>query len=52
MFYSITVYIGPICVYHMYPSILCNRGFPGSSVEKNPPANAGATGDVGSIPGL
>ena len=24
----------------------------GYSVEKNPPANAGDTGDVGSIPGL
>ena len=28
------------------------RGFPGSSVVKNPPANAGDAGDVGSIPGL
>ena len=52
MLHSITVYIGMICVYHMYQSILCNRGFPGSSVEKNPLANAGATGDMGSIPGL
>ena len=26
-------------------------GFPGSSVVKNPPANAGDTGDTGSIPG-
>ena len=26
-------------------------GFPGSSVLKNPPGNAGDTGDVGSIPG-
>ena len=26
-------------------------GFPGGSVLKNPPANAGATGDSGSIPG-
>ena len=26
-------------------------GFPGSSVVKNPPANAGDTGDLGSIPG-
>ena len=26
-------------------------GFPGGSVVKNPPANAGDTGDVGSIPG-
>ena len=28
------------------------QGFPGGSVVKNPPANAGDTGDVGSIPGL
>ena len=27
-------------------------GFPGGSVVKNLPANAGDTGDVGSIPGL
>ena len=27
-------------------------GFPGGSVVKNPPANAGAAGDAGSIPGL
>ena len=27
-------------------------GFPGSSAVKNPPANAGDTGDTGSIPGL
>ena len=27
-------------------------GLPGGSVVKNPPANAGDTGDVGSIPGL
>ena len=26
-------------------------GFPGDSVVKNLPANAGATGDMGSIPG-
>ena len=26
-------------------------GFPGGSVVKNPPANAGGTGDTGSIPG-
>ena len=26
-------------------------GFPGDSVVKNLPANAGATGDLGSIPG-
>ena len=27
------------------------EGFPGGSVVKNPPASAGDTGDVGSIPG-
>ena len=27
-------------------------GFPGDSVEKNPPANAGDTRDASSIPGL
>ena len=27
-------------------------GFPGSSVVKNPPAKAGAAGDMGLIPGL
>ena len=27
-------------------------GFPGGSVVKNPPANAGDTGDAGSIPEL
>ena len=27
-------------------------GFPGGSVVKNPPANAGDTRDMGSIPGL
>ena len=26
-------------------------GFPGVSVVKNPPANAGAPGDAGSVPG-
>ena len=27
-------------------------GFPGGTVVKNPPANAGDAGDTGSIPGL
>ena len=27
------------------------RGFPGVSVVKNPPANAGGAGDLGLIPG-
>ena len=29
-----------------------HEGLPGSKVVKNPPANAGDTGDAGSIPGL
>ena len=29
-----------------------SQGFPGSSMVKNPPANAGDAGDMGSIPGL
>ena len=29
-----------------------NKGFPVGSVVKNPPANAGDIGDIGSIPGL
>ena len=31
--------------------MLYSRGFPGGSLVKNLPANAGDTGDVGSIPG-
>ena len=30
---------------------MCLRGFPGGSVIKNSPANAGDTGDASSIPG-
>ena len=29
-----------------------SEGFPGGSVVKNPPANAGDAGDMGLIPGL
>ena len=32
--------------------LLGARGFPGSSVIKNPPANAGGPGGADSIPGL
>ena len=32
--------------------MLAVRCFPGGAVVKNPPANAGDPGDVGSIPGL
>ena len=28
-----------------------DEGFPGNSVVKNPPANAGDAGEVGSVPG-
>ena len=31
--------------------LLPSQGFPGGSVIKNLPANAGDTGDVGSVPG-
>ena len=37
-------------LFHTYHS--CYIGFPGGSVVKNPPANAGGTRDMGSIPGL
>ena len=30
---------------------MCNTGFPGCSVMKNLPANAGDAGDAGLIPG-
>ena len=33
-------------------TVLQNPGFPGGSVKKNPPANAGDTGDARSIPDL
>ena len=36
-------------VYFKYMLKLCMRGFPGGTVVKNPPANAGGTG---SSPGL
>ena len=35
----------------MKASVHSKQGFPGGSVIKNPPANAGTPGDVGSIPG-
>ena len=31
---------------------LCQEGFSGGAVIKNPPANAGGIRDVGSVPGL
>ena len=37
-----------LCIF-VYPA---HRGFPGGTVVKNSPANAGAAGDTGSIPGL
>ena len=44
MRYDLTSYIC-VCV------CTCIYGFPGGIVVKNPPANAGDTGDVGIIPG-
>ena len=35
----------------LFFNIPVDRGFPGGSVAKNPPANAGDKGDLGSIPG-
>ena len=35
-----------------FPHRSYKKGFPGDSVVKNPPANAGAAGATGSIPGL
>ena len=32
--------------------MFCARGFPGGSMVKNPPTNAGDIRNVGSIPGL
>ena len=55
------VYLPIIYLYHtsiylpiIYPSIYitCGVCFPGSALVKNSPANAGDTGDSGSIPGL
>ena len=33
------------------PETLDKQGFPAGSVAKNPPANAGSTGDLGLTPG-
>ena len=37
---------------HFYMCVHVNICIPGGTVVKNPPANAGGTGDVGSISGL
>ena len=34
-----------------YIKVCATLGFPSGTVVKNPPANAGATGDAGLIPG-
>ena len=36
--------------FHSLTHSLCRQGFPGGSVVKNLPANAGVAGDSGSIP--
>ena len=36
----------------LYIIVSAHLGFPGGSAVKNPPASAGDSGDVGSIPGL
>ena len=38
-------------LFRFAPSPTFSKGFPGGSVMKNPPANAGDVGDVGLIPG-
>ena len=38
--------------YNLNPNICLQQGFPGDSVVKNPPANAGEARDAGWIPGL
>ena len=35
-----------------FPGAVYILGFPGDSVEKNSPANAGDTGDTSSVPGF
>ena len=40
------IIINDMCVY------MWREDFPGGSVVNNPPANAGDSGDAGSIPGL
>ena len=48
------IYSEEIChnfLANFYPSNL-NIGFPGGSVVKNPPANAGDAKDMGLIPGV
>ena len=45
--------LAPLCpCYFVYLGVSAHRGFPGSSVAKNLPANTGDGRDVGSIPGL
>ena len=47
----LTLVLGNVTIFENRVIADVIRGFPGSSVVKNPPANAGDTGDVGSIPG-
>ena len=53
-FFLLTGVIRKCKIYYVmsYASVNFKLGFPGSSVVKNPTANAGDAGDVGSIPGL
>ena len=49
MYVCVCIYV---CIYYIY--IYIQKGIPGGSVVKNPPANAedtGDAGDTGSIPG-
>ena len=40
-----------LCIFIYEVGVIVSTGFPGGTVVKNPPANAGDTRDTGSIPG-
>ena len=48
----ISLYIQVLVIVILFFLFLARLGFPGGSVVKNPPANAGGVGYAGSIPGL
>ena len=43
---------GRKALFHKLSAVVIKRGFPGGTVVKNPPTNAGHARDSGSIPGL
>ena len=53
IFYGCITFPHIYSIYHIFNhSSVDVLGFPGGSVVKNPPANAGDAGDTGSVPGL